>query len=104
MIKIYNFSLDDYKNFFKIDNKNNKLAIIKCSSIKHKDTKGLILKNCQTKSIYPIFNKQTSELYDWQCNKVLKVYDLNEEKKHHTPDSFFKYIYCELKKYQIKYE
>ncbi len=104
MVKIYNFSLADYKNFFDIENKNNKLAIIKCSSNTKKDTIGLILKNSQNKSIYPIFTKKTSELFDWHCNKVLKVYDLNEEKKHHTPDSFFKYIYCELKKYQIKYE
>lgn len=104
MVKIYNFGLDDYKKFFELKNKNNKLAIIKCSSITNKDTKGLILKNCQTKSIYPILNKQTEALLNWRCTKVLKVYDLNEEKKHHTPDSFFKYIYCELKKYQIKYE
>lgn len=104
MIKIYNFSLDDYKNFFKIDNKNNKLAVIKCVSNTQKDKIDIILQNSQNKSIYPIFNKQSSKLLGWHCTKVLKVYDLNEEKKHHTPDSFFKYMYCELKKYQIKYE
>lgn len=101
---IYNYSLDDYKELYRDNYKYKYLALFIADTKNDKKDNSIIIKLASNKKrLFPIYSKKMKDNH-WKCKKILDVYELSKIWEKHTPDSFYKYIECELKKYQIKYE
>lgn len=101
---IFNYSLDDYKQLYNQRDIYKYLALFIADTKKDKKDNSIIVKLAKNKKrLFPIYSKKMKN-NPWKCKKILDVYELSETWKKYTPDSFYKYIECELKKYQIKYE
>lgn len=100
----YNYSLDDYHKLFKLKDTYKYLALFIADTKMDKKDDSIIVKLAENKRrLFPIYPKKMKNNH-WKCKKILDVYEMAEVWKTHTPDSFYKFIECELKKYQIKYE